>query len=863
MAAKEPKRSRLPSIPVSADTTEEIKIKMTAEELPHAIGALFELNNYQVEYGKKIHGSEIDIIATSITDFLAPVVYIEATVQYVDVIKYGKDLTKFSLVRTMDQSCKCISISTAGFTPDVEERAAQTNILTQTYDQIFSKFENFSSYINQVLGNSAVQQLVSTYEEPYFKDASGEVLASDWLTQWRDGKTDKSNWLVILGEYGTGKTALTLKLQFDWIKNYKENPKSPIIIRIELRNFNKQFDARSLIHHFLDNNKLGHLPIDFVFHLIRSRRILLILDGYDEMAQFLNARERRSCLGALAELASEGAKGILTSRPNYFTESEELNVFEALYSTIEKNKYYVSQIDKIYIAGEKSIDSLLNSYLINRNERYLRDLSQEQTIALVQRKLSGDPAGQKIVLDLLKKVFREERDGRRQLSGKPVIISYLLELIEELRNDEGDQNLEVLTEWQIYKLIVDRLMLRDLQRSPMLDPQLRREGLQRVAIRLSGRSATTGTEEIFLEIIDDLFKVELRRMSAEERRSRRDTLFQDIRSSSTLTRVEGATGWIFSHASLREYLVAEAAVASVLSRNPIEIDFPISMAMRSFVSSLSLKNAQSYIETLSELWMARSNYSLGGYISLSWDLFKVSGGGMPQSLKRITGSTYNFRSSTLKNIDFTKLDFGCAPILLNMSDCDLVEISFKEINLSGSSFNGSTLDQVSYASCDLSNCNFRGAFLFECDFGDSIVSGSDFTDLDKDSSFTVKIGVNIAILNGKSAVGYLNFNGGITDSIEPYYILEHHPKFSIVIKICEHITEQKNSQLRGLTQRGVATNDPNFARDFVDYLKQNGLIAVDKKDLVSATTAGRAQLTRLVDHKEMPSIIEKFLFGSR
>jgi len=56
----------------------------------------------------------------------------------------------------------------------------------------------------------------------------------------------------------------------------------------------------------------------------------LLLDGYDEMAQFFNSRERRQCLEALATLSADGAKGIITSRPNYFTLSEELQVFEAL-----------------------------------------------------------------------------------------------------------------------------------------------------------------------------------------------------------------------------------------------------------------------------------------------------------------------------------------------------------------------------------------------------------------------------------------------------------------------------------------------------------------------------------------------------
>ncbi|HCK7253840.1 TPA: NACHT domain-containing protein, partial [Pseudomonas aeruginosa] len=94
---------------------------------------------------------------------------------------------------------------------------------------------------------------------------------------WKTEQTPESNWLVILGEYGTGKTALTQNLQYEWTNEYKLDPSQPIPIRIELRNFSRQFDSRSLIHHFLDTNRLGHVPIEHFFYLLRNKRIVLIL----------------------------------------------------------------------------------------------------------------------------------------------------------------------------------------------------------------------------------------------------------------------------------------------------------------------------------------------------------------------------------------------------------------------------------------------------------------------------------------------------------------------------------------------------------------------------------------------------------
>lgn len=842
---------------------------LTATTLPSAVGELFALNNYEVEYGKKIHGAEVDIVATPKGGAFGSIIYLEVTVQYVDNTKYGKDLTKFAMVREKDSSCVCICVSTTGFTPDVRERAETTRITLRTYAELFSQFEKFSTYVDGILANRDIATLAQTYEEPYFRDERGEHLAPAWLNEWKLDPNPASNWLVVLGEYGTGKTALTLKLQHDWLQSYLNAPHHPIPVRIELRSFVRQFDARSLLHHFLDSNQLGHIPVDFLLHLIRSRRVVLLLDGYDEMAQFLNARERRACLAALAELAGEGAKGVLTSRPNYFTEAEELHVFDALYASLEQSGYFVGQMDKLFLAQEQAVDSLLERYLVNKNERYLRDLTPEQTESLVRRKLADNPIGQKVVLDLLKKVFREESEGRRQsLGGKPVIISYLLELVEYLSADAVDYDSASLSEWQIYKLIVDRLMLRDLQRSPTIPPVKRREALQRLAVQLSSKSSPGATEETFYAVVDDFFRTELRRLSPEEQRIRRDELFQDLRSSATLTRSERSSPsvWQFSHNSLREFLAAEVIVGTMCSARLIDINFPISRAMRSFIAALPDEAARQFLQAMEGFWAKRPPQGLGAYFSAAFDLLRTRPEGLRTSmsaLMRTTEGRLEFNEMSLRDIEFTGSELGSASQFI-CSGSTLTEVIFRGLDMTGSNFEGATFDRCSFVDCKLNSSNFRSSFLFECNFNRVEVESCDFSLIDNDSNIiAAQADGEPILLSGRGAVGFFRYHGAKTDEVISYFELQHHPRFPIVQKICERVSDQRNSQLRGLTQRGAAQVDPPFARDFMDCLVKARLVEIDGNNLVSATTDGRRDLPRLLSHDELPDAIASFLRENR
>lgn len=846
-------------------------LELDEKSLPIAIGNLLRINNFDVEYSVKIAGAEIDIIAKPRGNPFSSKLYIEATVQYVDNTKYGKDTTKFVLIKAKDPTAICLCISAKGFTPDVVERARESSILTETYVEFFRKFEQFSDYVTSVASSPEILDLVNTYEPPLLSDKAGTEPAVEWFEEWLSSE-DNMNWIVLLGEYGTGKTALTKYLQHSWLKSYSINPTQRIPLRIELRDFTRQFDANSLLHHFLDKNSLSHIPIDYLRHLIRSGRIVLLLDGYDEMAQFMNARERRTCLSALASLAAEGVKGILTSRPNYFTESEELSVFEALYATLERGHYHLGVNDNDALIEEQLVDRLLEQYILNKKERSLRDLDPAQTKNLIQRKLGDDPRGQAIVMGILSNVFRQESDGTHQsLSGKPVIISYLLELIEELKTDDAIKQPRPveLTEFAIYKMIVDRLMIRDFRRSPTLNPERRRSALQRLAVVLSQRDTPSATEEDFFSIIDDVFKPELLRQVGEEKRSYRDQLFQDLRSSATLTRHESIGGnpsgsWRFSHNSLREYLVVERIISSLQIESAFRHQVSVSDVMRQFFAARQPKAVEASLAKIKQFWASKESLSASVFLSVAWHALEDRKSGLVEALKEICGDSAIGRVD-LSDITLTRLEvMGEKPnhkIILKGDGSLFNMVNFESLDLSGSSFESCMFDATDFTSCTLSGASFSGSIFFGGLIHDVNVTGADFRGLDRTSEFYVfKPGSSGAsLMSGDAAIGYLRYHGAITDDVGDYFIAAHHPKFPIVHKICYNISDQRKSQLLGLTQRGIAKTDPVFARDFVNFLSARSIVEVNQHNLVSVTDDGRGQITRLIDHQELFPGLAEFL----
>lgn len=842
------------------------------KSLPAAVKKLFELNHYEVSGPVQLHGAEIDLVATSMSDPFASQIFIEVTIEYVDNEKYGKDVGKLALVAAQLPSAKKLIVSSSGFSLPVKERARATAIETVTYDELFKKFERFEPYVDSILGETSaardIRQLDAVYEEPDFADSYGRESATKALTRWLGSSGEPKGWMVITGEYGTGKTALTRVLQYRWLKEYKSNPSSPLPIRIELREFSRQFDARGLLHHFLDTNRLSHISVDYVQSLIRSGRALLILDGYDEMAQYLHARERRACLEALADLSANGARGILTSRPNYFTEAEELQVFEILYASLRYGKYSITPDARELLDQEQRVDELLGQF-IDRYERTLNDLSSAQTEALVQRLLNDDPDGKTVVLNILHNTFRAVQGADAvSLSGKPVIVSYLIQVVEGLKKDDQADRGQ-LTEWQVYKLIVDQLMLRDLRRSPELDPNRRRQFLMQIALLTSRRDTAFIDEQGFRDLINREFRRELSRQG-ENTADALERYFADLRSSATLTRASsaGKEGWRFSHNSLREFLVAECLLDGLARQNLVSEAVPISDAMRTFVASKDERERRAHLDQLRTAWTVGGNErGRGQILSLLWDgvlpLFSSEEQSTTRCLMAITGSPIDLSSVQLSRLVLSSEQDTTEFRAPNFSGAALSAIVFHSANLERANFSRCVMENVVLTNANLNGASFSGALLMDVEISGVDAHGADFSGIaQSDISILIEVETppGLKRLTGIDALGYLHYLGAKTDPIPTFRVIQHHPSFPIVDKIIEKLSEQKMRQRRGLEQRGAARMNVNLARDFVQFLERNGLISspLGRKDQVSVTERGRDVFSRYVTGRDVSEEIARF-----
>lgn len=164
------------------------------------------------------------------------------------------------------------------------------------------------------------EQVPTEMEEELSKQVTIYEPADNYLNLWL--KLPIKNFLVILGEYGTGKTTfvryLTYQLALAKREDKKQNIQDPlerIPLYLPLRNFEKT------IENFIVNQTNTQYSIkQFTFadflERIKNDELLIIFDGFDEMTQKTDADERKKNFAQIRNIieSSPNSKVILTCR---------------------------------------------------------------------------------------------------------------------------------------------------------------------------------------------------------------------------------------------------------------------------------------------------------------------------------------------------------------------------------------------------------------------------------------------------------------------------------------------------------------------------------------------------------------------
>jgi hypothetical protein len=158
------------------------------------------------------------------------------------------------------------------------------------------------------------------------KYGEAEGWIEGYIKQWLSD--DSKEHVSILGEFGTGKTWFSFHYAWDCFRAYKEakeqgleRPRLPLVIA--LRDYNKALKVESVLSNLFFNKHDIRLNSSVFDCLNQMGKLLIIFDGFDEMADKVDRQKMINNFWELARVVCPGSKVILTSRTEHFPHDRE------------------------------------------------------------------------------------------------------------------------------------------------------------------------------------------------------------------------------------------------------------------------------------------------------------------------------------------------------------------------------------------------------------------------------------------------------------------------------------------------------------------------------------------------------------
>jgi WD40 repeat protein len=496
--------------------------------------------------------------------------------------------------------------------------------------------------------------------------------------------TADQRFIVVLGDFGTGKTFLLKRLA----ARLGARRKPPYPVLIEMRALEKVHSVDALAaQHFAAEGR-PFFPEAFRA-MLRAGQIVLLFDGFDELALRVRYARAAEHLDMLTAAAEGKAKVVLTSRTQHFASDQQVRTALA------------ERADRV--TGREILKLL--AFDQSQIKQFIQNRLQDEVQASARVKLLDD------VKDLL------------GLSANPRMLSFIAGLPEPELLKARDRNQEI-TAASLYRRLLDYWFVQEDERlrlhnpTDKLLPQERWEAVELLALCLWGR-----TERL----------MDIRELPAEVGRVIGDLSVRDLDKdivahqvgTATLLVREGEGRFSFLHQSVMEWLVANTAARvlkvggrpDVLEKgemSPLMVDFftdlaPVGKAvewakdvLQGNAGDAAKRNAMVVLRRAGAR-VERANYrgkDLRGQDFSSQDLTNADFTGADLSEAQLVGANLTdaiLRDATLKDANFDKAILVGA----DLTGADLARARLLGSNLTGARLTGATLYRAKAAGAKL------------------------------------------------------------------------------------------------------------------------------------------------------------------
>jgi WD40 repeat protein len=503
---------------------------------------------------------------------------------------------------------------------------------------------------------------------------TGVTPATDLLTWLRDWvAAPRGRLVVVLGTFGHGKTFLLKELA----RRLTRDAARTIPILIDLRGFEKAYSLDELVTVQLYRHGHRQVDLDVFRYLRREGRIILLFDGFDELATRVSYDRATNHLDTIVQAAEQHAKVVVTSRDQHFL--TDADVLTALGTQLGTDRQVVR----------------------------IGNFDDEQIIAFLTNQL------------------RDEHDARTRfellrgikellpLSRNPRMLGFITELGEDQLTPAGHPINAAL----LYRQVLEKWLSYEAVRLKRLGPDAPdKKVLMKAVTHLALRLWDQPDESLSLEDLGDA-AVALSQLTTPDVGVPSVLEPQEsahVLGSSTLLVRSGDQRFTFVHDSVREWLIANhlatqppggIAADGLIGHKwqPLMIEFLCGLAgddvMRAWAEGVLAAQPTSGVVRNNADKVLRF---LGVDSSKSLNMSGVDWRGEDHSSQYLVGAD-------LSDADLT--------------DVNLIGANLTDATMTGANLTGARLDRAVLRGTDLSGAVLSGAWLLGADLTGSVLTG--------------------------------------------------------------------------------------------------------------------------------------------